>query len=106
MVSEEDTLKKLYKNNNPPISHLCVRTPKKVVLKFYFREQISKAVFNSFFLVKYIVILFSIQTPSSLTTPGSTLKFGAMRKMREDRWAVIAKMDRKQKLKEAEKLFV
>ncbi|XP_020945660.1 synaptonemal complex protein 1 isoform X2 [Sus scrofa] len=45
-------------------------------------------------------------TPSSLTTPGSTLKFGAMRKMREDRWAVIAKMDRKQKLKEAEKLFV
>ncbi|XP_057603251.1 synaptonemal complex protein 1 isoform X2 [Hippopotamus amphibius kiboko] len=74
MVSEEETLKKLYKNNNPPIPHLCVRTPKK--------------------------------TPSSLTTPGSTLKFGAMRKMQEDRWAVIAKMDRKQKLKEAEKLFV
>uniref|UniRef100_A0A8C8XKS3 Synaptonemal complex protein 1 n=1 Tax=Panthera leo TaxID=9689 RepID=A0A8C8XKS3_PANLE len=45
------------------------------------------------------------QTPSSLTTPGSTLKFGAMRKMREDRWAVIAKMDRKKKLKDAEKLF-
>uniref|UniRef100_A0A8C3VLD0 Synaptonemal complex protein 1 n=1 Tax=Catagonus wagneri TaxID=51154 RepID=A0A8C3VLD0_9CETA len=74
MVSEEETLKKLYKNNNPPISHLCVRTPKK--------------------------------TPSSLTTHGSTLKFGALRKMQEDRWAVIAKMDRKQKLKEAEKLFV
>ncbi|XP_025728286.1 synaptonemal complex protein 1 isoform X3 [Callorhinus ursinus] len=74
MVSEEETLKKLYKNNNPTTSHLCVRTPK--------------------------------QTPSSLTTPGSTLKFGAMRKMREDRWAVIAKMDRKKKLKDAEKLFV
>ncbi|XP_058394854.1 synaptonemal complex protein 1 isoform X2 [Diceros bicornis minor] len=74
MVSEEETLKKLYKNDNPPTSHLCVRTPKK--------------------------------TPSSLTTPGSTMKFGAMRKMREDRWAVIAKMDRKKKLKEAEKLFV
>nr|XP_025850468.1 synaptonemal complex protein 1 isoform X2 [Vulpes vulpes] len=75
MVSEEETLKKLYKNNNyPTTSHLCVRTPKK--------------------------------TPSSLTTPGSTLKFGAMRKMREDRWAVIAKMDRKKKLKDAEKLFV
>uniref|UniRef100_F6ZVY1 Synaptonemal complex protein 1 n=1 Tax=Equus caballus TaxID=9796 RepID=F6ZVY1_HORSE len=73
MVSEEETLKKLCKNN-PPTSHLCVRTPK--------------------------------QTPSSLTNPGSTLKFGAMRKMREDRWAVIAKMDRKKKLKEAEKLFV
>nr|XP_055168517.1 synaptonemal complex protein 1 isoform X2 [Nyctereutes procyonoides] len=75
MVSEEETLKKLYKNNNyPTTSHLCVRTPKK--------------------------------TPSSLTTPGSTLKFGAVRKMREDRWAVIAKMDRKKKLKDAEKLFV
>ncbi|XP_004401333.1 PREDICTED: synaptonemal complex protein 1 [Odobenus rosmarus divergens] len=74
MVSEEETLKKLYKNNNPTTSHLCVRTPK--------------------------------QTPSSLTTPGSMLKFGAMRKMREDRWSVIAKMDRKKKLKDAEKLFV
>ncbi|XP_019488757.1 PREDICTED: synaptonemal complex protein 1 [Hipposideros armiger] len=46
------------------------------------------------------------KTPSSLTTPGSTQKFGAMRKMQEDRWAAIAKMDRKNKLKEAEKLFV
>ncbi|XP_059942653.1 synaptonemal complex protein 1 isoform X2 [Mesoplodon densirostris] len=46
------------------------------------------------------------KTPSSLTTPGCTRKLGAMRKMQEDRWAVIAKMDRKQKLKEAEKLFV
>uniref|UniRef100_A0A2K5N4Y1 Synaptonemal complex protein 1 n=1 Tax=Cercocebus atys TaxID=9531 RepID=A0A2K5N4Y1_CERAT len=74
MVSEEETLKTLYRKNNPPASHLCVKTPKKV--------------------------------PSSLTTPGSTMKFGALRKMREDRWAVIAKMDRKKKLKEAEKLFV
>ncbi|XP_060057816.1 synaptonemal complex protein 1 [Erinaceus europaeus] len=73
MVSEEETMKKLYKNNNPPTSHLYVRTPKK--------------------------------SPSSLTTPGSTLKFGAMRKQ-EDRWAVIAKLDRKKKLKEAEKLFI
>ncbi|KAM6167412.1 synaptonemal complex protein 1 isoform 2-T2 [Erethizon dorsatum] len=74
MVSEEDTLNKLYKNSNPPVSHLCVRTPKK--------------------------------TPSSLTTPGSMLKYGSVRKMQDDRWAVIAKMDRKKKLKEAEKLFV
>uniref|UniRef100_A0A2K5EM02 Synaptonemal complex protein 1 n=1 Tax=Aotus nancymaae TaxID=37293 RepID=A0A2K5EM02_AOTNA len=74
MVSEEETLKSLHRNSNPPASCLSVRTPKK--------------------------------TPSSLTTPGSTLKFGAVRKMREDRWAVIAKLDRKKKLKEAEKLFV
>ncbi|XP_065735693.1 synaptonemal complex protein 1 isoform X1 [Phocoena phocoena] len=74
MVSEEETLKKLYKKKNPPISQFCVRTPKK--------------------------------TPSSLTTTGCTWKLGAMRKMQEDPWAIIAKMDRKQKLKEAEKLFV
>uniref|UniRef100_A0A4W2I784 Synaptonemal complex protein 1 n=1 Tax=Bos indicus x Bos taurus TaxID=30522 RepID=A0A4W2I784_BOBOX len=74
MVSEEETLRKLCKDNNPPISHLCVRTPKK--------------------------------TPSSLTTPGSMQKSETMRKTQEDRWAVIAKMNRKQKLKEAEKLFV
>ncbi|XP_071073290.1 synaptonemal complex protein 1 isoform X4 [Dasypus novemcinctus] len=73
MVSEEETLQKLHKNNHPPAS-FCVSTPKK--------------------------------TPSSLKTPGSTLKFGAMRKTREDCWATIAKMDRKKKLKEAEKLFV
>lgn len=74
MVSEEETLTKLYKKNNPSTAHLCVRTPKK--------------------------------TPSSLTTPGSTLKSGAVRKMREDHWALVAKKDRKKKLKEAEKLFV
>ena len=50
--------------------------------------------------------LFSIQTPSSLTTPGSMQKSETMRKTQEDCWAVIAKMNRKQKLKEAEKLFV
>ncbi|XP_055440616.1 synaptonemal complex protein 1 isoform X5 [Bubalus kerabau] len=74
MVSEEETLRKLCKNNNPPVSHLSVRTPKK--------------------------------TPSSLMTPGSMQKSETMRKTQEDRWAVIAKMNRKQKLKEAEKLFV
>ncbi|XP_048207796.1 synaptonemal complex protein 1 isoform X2 [Perognathus longimembris pacificus] len=72
MVSEEETFNKLY-DNNPPPSHLCVRTPK--------------------------------QTPSSLTTPGS-VKYGSLRKVQENRWAIISKMDRKRKQKEAEKLFV
>ncbi|XP_043859481.1 synaptonemal complex protein 1 [Dromiciops gliroides] len=43
--------------------------------------------------------------PLSLTTPGSSLKFAAMRKMREDGWAAVSKVDRKKKIKEAEKLF-
>ncbi|XP_015418952.1 PREDICTED: synaptonemal complex protein 1 [Myotis davidii] len=74
MVSEEETLKKLCKNNYSTTSHFCVRTPKK--------------------------------TPSSLTALGSAPKFGALRKMREDRWAVVANADRRKKLKEAERLFV
>uniref|UniRef100_A0A8C8ZNI5 Synaptonemal complex protein 1 n=1 Tax=Prolemur simus TaxID=1328070 RepID=A0A8C8ZNI5_PROSS len=74
LVSEEETVKKLGKNNNPPISHLCVRTPKK--------------------------------TPSSLIAAGSSVKTGSVRTIREDHWSIISKMDRKKKVKEAEKLFV
>ncbi|XP_058516078.1 synaptonemal complex protein 1 isoform X5 [Ochotona princeps] len=46
------------------------------------------------------------KTPSYPTNPGSTLKFGAMRKAQEDRWAMLAKSDRRKKLKDSEKLFV
>ena len=105
MVSEEETLRKLCKDNNPPISHLCVRTPKKVVILESKFQKLDLIIFF-FFWVKHIMTLFSIQTPSSLTTPGSMQKSETMRKTQEDRWAVIAKMNRKQKLKEAEKLFV
>ncbi|XP_040854469.1 synaptonemal complex protein 1 isoform X2 [Ochotona curzoniae] len=46
------------------------------------------------------------KTPSYPTNPGSTLKFGAVRKAQEDRWAMLAKSDRRKKLKDSEKLFV
>ncbi|NP_035646.2 synaptonemal complex protein 1 [Mus musculus] len=72
LVSEEDVSNRLY-DNNPPDSHLLVKTPK--------------------------------QTPLSLSTPASFMKFGSLKKMREDRWTTIAKIDRKRRLKEAEKLF-
>ncbi|NXY73207.1 SYCP1 protein, partial [Glareola pratincola] len=38
-------------------------------------------------------------------TPGSVLKLKTMRKMREAGWTAVSKMDRKRKMKEAEKLF-
>ncbi|XP_021153976.2 synaptonemal complex protein 1 isoform X3 [Columba livia] len=44
-------------------------------------------------------------TTSNLKTPGSVLKLTTMRKMREAGWATVSKMDRKRKMKEAEKLF-
>lgn len=40
-----------------------------------------------------------------MKTPGSVLKLTTMRKMREAGWTAVSKMDRKRKIKEAEKLF-
>ncbi|XP_053447285.1 synaptonemal complex protein 1 [Nycticebus coucang] len=74
MVSEEETLKKVYKNSNPSTNHFYDRTPK--------------------------------MTSPCLTASGSSMKVGSVKKIQEDRWAIIAKMDRKKKVKEAEKLFV
>ncbi|XP_010290746.1 PREDICTED: synaptonemal complex protein 1, partial [Phaethon lepturus] len=42
---------------------------------------------------------------SNVKTPGSVLKLTTMRKMREAGWTAVSKMDRKRKIKEAEKLF-
>ncbi|KAF1581661.1 UNVERIFIED_CONTAM: Synaptonemal complex protein 1, partial [Eudyptes pachyrhynchus] len=44
-------------------------------------------------------------TMSNVKTPGSVLKLTTMRKMREAGWTAVSKMDRKRKIKEAEKLF-
>ncbi|XP_010181741.1 PREDICTED: synaptonemal complex protein 1, partial [Mesitornis unicolor] len=44
-------------------------------------------------------------TTSKVKTPGSLLKFTTMKKMREAGWTAVSKMDRKRKIKEAEKLF-
>ncbi|NXE06629.1 SYCP1 protein, partial [Lophotis ruficrista] len=45
-------------------------------------------------------------TTSNVQTPGSLLKLKTMRKMREAGWTAVSKMDRKRKMKEAEKLFI
>lgn len=49
----------------------------------------------------------SSQKPStpSIKTPGSVLKLTTMKKMREAGWTAVSKMDRKRKIKEAEKFF-
>ncbi|NXX53634.1 SYCP1 protein, partial [Scopus umbretta] len=44
-------------------------------------------------------------TTSNGKSPGSVLKLNTMRKMREAGWTAVSKMDRKRKIKEAEKLF-
>ncbi|XP_016848847.2 synaptonemal complex protein 1 isoform X2 [Anolis carolinensis] len=77
LVSKEDKFKQLYKDY-PSESH--VRTPNTMTPE-------------------------KVQTPSSLKTPGSLVKLAAIKKMRESGWSAISKMDRKNKMKEAEKLF-
>ncbi|NXD77732.1 SYCP1 protein, partial [Halcyon senegalensis] len=44
-------------------------------------------------------------TTPNIKAPGSVLKFTTMRKMREAGWTAVSKMDRKRKMKEAEKFF-
>ncbi|XP_069489517.1 synaptonemal complex protein 1 [Ambystoma mexicanum] len=46
-----------------------------------------------------------VYTASTLKSPGSAIKRAAVRKMREAGWSAVANMDRKKKMKAAEKLF-
>ncbi|KAM9369403.1 synaptonemal complex protein 1 [Phaethornis superciliosus] len=74
-IVSEEEMFKTLYKDYPQASHLCGMTPKK--------------------------------KPSTLNvkTPGSVLKLTTMRKMREAGWTAVSKMDRKRKMKEAEKLF-
>uniref|UniRef100_A0A8I5ZLK1 Synaptonemal complex protein 1 n=1 Tax=Rattus norvegicus TaxID=10116 RepID=A0A8I5ZLK1_RAT len=68
-------------------------------------EDISNRIYNNNTPDSHLLVKTPKQTPLSLSTPASFTKFGSLKKMREDRWATIAKIDRKRRLKEAEKLF-
>nr|XP_004667592.2 synaptonemal complex protein 1 [Jaculus jaculus] len=68
-------------------------------------ELSSKLYSNDSPPTSHLLVNASKQTPISLSTCASFRKYGALRKTREDRWATIAKLDRRRKLKEAEKLF-
>ncbi|NXO54311.1 SYCP1 protein, partial [Aramus guarauna] len=74
-IVSEEEIFKKLYKDYPQASQLCATTPKKK------------------------------PTTSNLKTPGSVLKLTTMRKMREAGWTAVSKMDRKRKIKEAEKLF-
>ncbi|XP_064354033.1 synaptonemal complex protein 1 [Dromaius novaehollandiae] len=74
-IVSEEEIFKKLYKDYPQASQLCAMTPKKK------------------------------PTTSNLKTPGSALKITSMRKMREAGWTAVSKMDRKRKMKEAEKLF-
>ncbi|XP_033008928.1 synaptonemal complex protein 1-like [Lacerta agilis] len=74
-IVSEEEMFKKLYKDYPQTSRLCVLTPKKVHM------------------------------PPTLKTPGSVVKVAALRKMRDAGWTAISKVDRKEKMKEAEKLF-
>ncbi|XP_065447084.1 synaptonemal complex protein 1 [Chrysemys picta bellii] len=74
-IVSEEEMFKKLYKNCPQASRLCVMTPNK------------------------------ISTLSTMKSTGAALKLTAMKKMRETGWTAVSKMDRKKKMKEAEKLF-
>uniref|UniRef100_A0A8C3HUY3 Uncharacterized protein n=1 Tax=Chrysemys picta bellii TaxID=8478 RepID=A0A8C3HUY3_CHRPI len=74
-IVSEEEMFKKLYKNCPQASRLCVMTPNK------------------------------ISTLSTIKSTGAALKLTAMKKMRETGWTAVSKMDRKRKMKEAEKLF-
>uniref|UniRef100_A0A8C8U189 Synaptonemal complex protein 1 n=1 Tax=Peromyscus maniculatus bairdii TaxID=230844 RepID=A0A8C8U189_PERMB len=75
------------------------------LLSMVSEEETSNRFYSNNSQNSHLLVKTPKQTPLSLSTPASSVKFGSARKMREDRWSTIAKIDRKRRLKEAEKLF-
>ncbi|XP_013205335.1 synaptonemal complex protein 1 isoform X4 [Microtus ochrogaster] len=75
------------------------------LLSMVSEEETSNRFYNNNSPNTHVCVKTPKQTPLSLSTPVSSVKFEGVRKTREDRWATIAKVDRKRRLKEAEKLF-
>ncbi|XP_051494905.1 thyrotropin subunit beta isoform X1 [Apus apus] len=77
------------------------------LLSIVSEEEMFKALYKDYPQVSqlYAVTPKKKPTTSNAKSPGSALKLRTMRKMREAGWTEVSKMDRKRKIKEAEKLF-
>ncbi|NXA52619.1 SYCP1 protein, partial [Nothocercus julius] len=69
-------------------------------------EEICKKLYQGYSQALQLCAMTPKKKPTSNLKPtGSALKMTSMRKMREAGWTEVSKMDRKRKMKEAEKLF-
>ncbi|XP_055484308.1 synaptonemal complex protein 1 [Psammomys obesus] len=75
------------------------------LLSIVSEEETSNRLYKNNSLNSHLLVKTPKQTPSSLSTPASFMKIENLKKTREDRWAAVAKIDRKRRLKESEKLF-
>ncbi|KFV79795.1 Synaptonemal complex protein 1, partial [Struthio camelus australis] len=124
---------KTYVIKTPPLSKLqsestnlpsegCMRKKQKVLLQLdtqsdssehsdllsiVSEEEVFKKLYKDYPQASQLSAMTPKKKPaaSNLKTPGSALKLTSMRKMREAGWTAVSKMDRKRKMKEAEKLF-
>ncbi|KAK1187152.1 SYCP1 protein, partial [Pygoscelis papua] len=77
------------------------------LLSIVSEEEIFKKLYKDYPQASQLYVMTPKKKPttSNMKTPGSVLKLTTMRKMREAGWTAVSKMDRKRKIKEAEKLF-
>ncbi|XP_030328939.1 synaptonemal complex protein 1 isoform X5 [Strigops habroptila] len=70
-------------------------------------EEMFKKLYRDYPQASQLYAMTPKKKPATLNvkTPGSVLKLSTMRKMREAGWTAVSKLDRKRKMKEAEKLF-
>uniref|UniRef100_A0A8C6ZST2 Uncharacterized protein n=1 Tax=Nothoprocta perdicaria TaxID=30464 RepID=A0A8C6ZST2_NOTPE len=113
---------KLQNESTNWLSEGCVRKKQKVLLRLDAQsdsseqsdllsivsdEEICKKLYQDYHQTLQLCTMTPKKKPltSNVKTTGSALKMTSMRKMREAGWTEVSKMDRKRKMKEAEKLF-
>ncbi|KAM6333160.1 synaptonemal complex protein 1 [Alca torda] len=113
---------KLQSENTNLHSEQCMRKKQKVLLQLdahsdssehsdllsiVSEEEMFKKLYKDYPQASQLYAMTPQKKPatSNAKTPGSVLKLKTMRKMREAGWTAVSKMDRKRKIKEAEKLF-
>ncbi|NXD69928.1 SYCP1 protein, partial [Eolophus roseicapillus] len=77
------------------------------LLSLVSEEEMFKKLYRDYPQASQLYTMTPKKKPATLNvkTPGSVLKLSTMRKMREAGWTAVSKLDRKRKMKEAEKLF-
>ncbi|XP_044288036.1 synaptonemal complex protein 1 [Varanus komodoensis] len=77
------------------------------LLSIVSEEEMCKQLYKDYPQTSFLNVMTpkKIQTPPTLKIPESSVKLGAIRKMREAGWTAVSKIDRRRKMKEAGKLF-
>ncbi|NXN58081.1 SYCP1 protein, partial [Rynchops niger] len=113
---------KLRSENTNLHSEQCMRKKQKVLLQLdahsdssehsdllsiVSEEEMFKKLYRDYPQASQLYAMTPKKKPATanVKTPGSVLKLKTMRKMREAGWTAVSKVDRKRKIKEAEKLF-